>query len=39
MSTVEMSTCDHGIVARIKRVIMERDLVSSYLKPYAPETF
>jgi H/ACA ribonucleoprotein complex subunit 4 len=26
MSTVEMSTCDHGAVARIKRVIMERDL-------------
>jgi H/ACA ribonucleoprotein complex subunit 4 len=26
MSTVEMSTCDHGVVAKIKRVIMERDL-------------
>lgn len=26
MSAVEMSTCDHGVVARIKRVIMERDL-------------
>lgn len=26
MSTVELSTCDHGVVAKIKRVIMERDL-------------
>lgn len=26
MSAVEMSTCDHGVVAKIKRVIMERDL-------------
>lgn len=26
MSTVEMSTCDHGVVAKIKRCIMERDL-------------
>ncbi|KAK5149009.1 centromere/microtubule binding protein CBF5 [Cryomyces antarcticus] len=26
MSTVEMSSCDHGNVAKIKRVIMERDL-------------
>ncbi|KAF2095003.1 putative rRNA pseudouridine synthase [Rhizodiscina lignyota] len=26
MSTVEMSSCDHGIVAKIKRVIMQRDL-------------
>ncbi|KAF2750273.1 putative rRNA pseudouridine synthase [Sporormia fimetaria CBS 119925] len=26
MSAVEMSSCDHGVVARIKRVIMERDL-------------
>lgn len=26
MSTVEMTTCDHGVVAKIKRVIMERDL-------------
>ena len=26
MSAVEMTTCDHGVVARIKRVIMERDL-------------
>lgn len=26
MATVEMSTCDHGIVARVKRCIMERDL-------------
>ena len=26
MSTVEMSTCDHGFVAKIKRCIMERDL-------------
>ena len=26
MSTVEMSSCDHGVVAKIKRVIMERDL-------------
>ncbi|TPX41758.1 hypothetical protein SeMB42_g05431 [Synchytrium endobioticum] len=25
MSTAEMATCDHGIVAKIKRVIMERD--------------
>ena len=26
MSAVEMSTCDHGVVAKVKRVIMERDL-------------
>lgn len=26
MSTVEMTTCDHGVVAKVKRVIMERDL-------------
>jgi H/ACA ribonucleoprotein complex subunit 4 len=26
MSTVEMSTCDHGVVAKVKRCIMERDL-------------
>jgi H/ACA ribonucleoprotein complex subunit 4 len=25
MSTVEMSSCDHGIVAKVKRCIMERD--------------
>lgn len=25
MTTVELSTCDHGVVAKIKRVIMERD--------------
>merc|ERR1712198_211509 len=26
MTTSTMSTCDHGVVAKIKRVIMERDL-------------
>src|SRR3981189_981463 len=26
MSTVELSTCDHGVVAKVKRCIMERDL-------------
>lgn len=26
MSTVELSSCDHGVVAKIKRCIMERDL-------------
>jgi H/ACA ribonucleoprotein complex subunit 4 len=26
MSAVEMSSCDHGVVAKVKRVIMERDL-------------
>ncbi|RKO89319.1 pseudouridine synthase [Blyttiomyces helicus] len=25
MTTTEMATCDHGVVAKIKRVIMERD--------------
>eukprot|EP01050_Picozoa_sp_SAG11_P021711 SAG11_NODE_3922_length_2147_cov_1.173340_1_plen_161_part_00 len=25
MSTADMATCDHGVVAKIKRVIMERD--------------
>lgn len=25
MTTAVMSTCDHGVVAKIKRVIMERD--------------
>lgn len=25
MSTVEMTTCDHGVVAKVKRCIMERD--------------
>jgi H/ACA ribonucleoprotein complex subunit 4 len=26
MSAVELSTCDHGVVAKVKRCIMERDL-------------
>lgn len=26
MSTVELSTCDHGVAAKVKRCIMERDL-------------
>lgn len=26
MSTAEMVTCDHGICAKIKRVIMSRDV-------------
>ncbi|KAL2887783.1 Centromere/microtubule-binding protein cbf5 [Ceratocystis lukuohia] len=26
MSTLEMTTCDHGVVAKVKRCIMERDL-------------
>lgn len=26
MATVELSTCDHGVVAKVKRCIMERDL-------------
>ncbi|KAK4531675.1 hypothetical protein CCYA_CCYA09G2532 [Cyanidiococcus yangmingshanensis] len=26
MSTSEIASCDHGVVARIKRVVMERDL-------------
>ena len=26
MTTAEMASCDHGVVAKIKRVIMERDL-------------
>lgn len=26
MSTVDMSTCDHGVVAKVKRCIMNRDL-------------
>ncbi|KAH8765074.1 Centromere/microtubule-binding protein cbf5 [Diaporthe sp. PMI_573] len=26
MSAVEMTTCDHGVVAKVKRCIMERDL-------------
>ena len=26
MTTVELSTCDHGVVAKIKRVVMERDV-------------
>lgn len=25
MTTVELSTCDHGVVAKVKRCIMERD--------------
>lgn len=25
MTTVELSTCDHGVVAKIKRCIMDRD--------------
>ena len=25
MSTVELSTCDHGVIAKVKRCIMERD--------------
>lgn len=25
MTTAVMATCDHGIVAKIKRVVMERD--------------
>ena len=26
MSTVDLSTCDHGVVAKVKRCIMERDM-------------
>ncbi|SJM87215.1 probable Centromere/microtubule-binding protein CBF5 [Zygosaccharomyces bailii] len=26
MSTVDLATCDHGVVAKVKRCIMERDL-------------
>jgi H/ACA ribonucleoprotein complex subunit 4 len=26
MSTVELASCDHGVVAKVKRCIMERDL-------------
>jgi H/ACA ribonucleoprotein complex subunit 4 len=26
MSTVDLSTCDHGVVAKVKRCIMNRDL-------------
>lgn len=26
MTSVELSTCDHGVVAKVKRCIMERDL-------------
>ena len=26
VTTVELSTCDHGVVAKIKRVVMERDI-------------
>ena len=26
MTTASMSTCDHGVVAKIKRVVMERDV-------------
>lgn len=26
MTTATMASCDHGVVAKIKRVIMERDL-------------
>ena len=26
MNQVEMATCDHGVVAKVKRCIMERDL-------------
>ena len=25
MSTADMASCDHGVVAKIKRVVMERD--------------
>ena len=32
MNTAVMSTCDHGCVANIKRVIMERD---TYPRRYA----
>jgi H/ACA ribonucleoprotein complex subunit 4 len=26
MSTADLATCDHGVVAKVKRNIMERDL-------------
>ena len=26
MTTASLSTCDHGVVAKIKRVVMERDV-------------
>lgn len=26
MTTAQMATCDHGVVAKLKRVVMERDL-------------
>ena len=25
MNTAVMATCDHGVVAKVKRVVMERD--------------
>ena len=30
MTTVELTTCDHGVVAKVKRCIMERDLYPRY---------
>ncbi|KAK0506082.1 putative rRNA pseudouridine synthase [Armillaria luteobubalina] len=35
MSTVELATCDHGVVAKVKRCIMERD---TYPRRWGPWT-
>ena len=37
MGSVELSSCDHGVVAKIKRVIMERDLYPRYVLSIAYE--
>lgn len=33
MSTVELSSCDHGVVAKVKRCIMERGMFVVIMPP------
>jgi H/ACA ribonucleoprotein complex subunit 4 len=33
MSTADLATCDHGVVAKVKRCIMNRDLYPRRVSP------
>lgn len=35
MSTVELSSCDHGVVAKVKRCIMERGVFETITSPFS----
>lgn len=39
MSTVDLSTCDHGVVAKVKRCIMNRDLYPRRVRCFLASPF